>query len=341
MAGKKGFNAIKEYTEISRSEEIAKVFYKEFERFCETGFNTDDKVTLWLYEHYIKVLREGYPEIPCEINFRSSGSGSCKRELTMAVQAKSNESIRPDKRKVMPHHTRWTAIGTSIGDVMQMFVLLMEKHYERLVGEPCSFKFERLSDGAPNFEQFSTKYKTFSRGDVEFSTGGSVDGVLIYTDQKTFEETRIGFEVKSKQSSYSATGHYSMKSANDKHIKQITNYAMLNELDHYMIVYLNAAHQAWNIKPENYAKYPDVRVFGIDVTQEMKDGVIENFFFVAESARDNVLPPLELDNWMFNDYKTACAKSLSYEELEVLEDIATPKQEWIIEDIKKLRGDIL
>lgn len=333
---KKGLKAIQKYTELSKAEAMAKEFQRQFDKFRVLDMKADDMLSAWLMEKYIPVLRRGYPEIPCEINFRSSATGSCPREL--AMQASNMEA---DKRRIQKHQRSWQGIGTKIGDYMQEEVLMMEKHYQRKTGEPFNFQFERLEGDVPNFEQFSTKYITVDTGFVKFSTGGSVDGVMIYTDPITMEQTRVGFEVKSKQSSYSATGHFSMKGPNEKHVQQVTNYSILNDLDYYIIVYLSAAHQKWTQTDEEAAKYPDFRCFGIDVTQEMKDAVIEKFTMVCESVVSGELPKLSLNDWLFNGYKKACALSLSYAELEELEEEATDKQQGIIEEIKKLRGDIL
>lgn len=285
---------------------------------------------------YIPVLEQGYPKVPCYPNFRSSGTGSCERELAMLARREKS-----DKRVVQQHQTTWQNIGTKIGDMIQEDILIMEKHYERLVGEPFYFRFERVENDAPNFEQFSTKYKVFEKNGLKYSTGGSVDGVMIYTDPVTFKETRIGLEVKSKQSSYSATGHFSMREANPKHVSQVTNYSLLNDLDHYMIMYVNCSHKSWNQTEVDYEKYPDIRVFGLDITETMKEAVKDKFFRVCEAAESGILPKLELNGWLFNDYKKACALSLSYEELEELEEEASPKQAHIIEEIKRLRGDIV
>jgi hypothetical protein len=322
---------------------MALQFAYELDQFCSTGFNTDLQITKQLYQQYIQVLgKNPFEDFPKDVPFfRSSGTGKCLREQTLRAIDALEGTDRADKRSVQPHQNRWQNIGTAIGDMVQMYVLMMEKHYERLVGEPCHFRFERTPEGYPMFEEFSSDFQEFKSGKISFITGGSLDGIMIYTDPDTGEEHRVGLEVKSKQTTYAATGHWSMKEANSKHVWQVTNYAMLKDLDQYLIVYVNASHKTWNISDEDYAKYPDFRVFGVETPEDKKKEVRNRFFTAVEMAHEGVFPKLSLADWTFNDYKTACALSLTYKELEELKLEASGKfQEEAIKEIEKIRGDV-
>lgn len=339
----KGLKAIDEVSNLTVSQKAARTFMEEFDEFCSTGFNTDLQLTKQLYQQYIEVLGNNpFEDFPKDVPFfRSSGTGKCLREQTLRAIDALEGTNRSDRREVKPWQNRWQNIGTAVGDMVQMYVLMMEKHFERLTGKPNSFRFERTPEGYPHFEEFSTTFKEFKSGKISFITGGSLDGVMIYTDQDTGKEYRIGLEVKSKQSTYAATGHWSMKSPNLKHVKQVQNYAMLKELDHYLIVYVNTSHKGWNISEADYAKYPDVRVFGVEVSAEDKKAVRDRFFTAVEMAHEGIFPKLELDGFTFNDYKTACALSLTYKELEELKLEASGKfQEEAIKEIEKIRGDV-
>ena len=189
MSKRKGLAAISQETgesyEYTLEERMADIFTEQFNKFCATGMDTDEELTKWLYIQYLDVLginplKDVQEEM---VFFRSSSTGSCLREQTMKVIDFMEGTKRADKHGLkQPHQTRWTALGTAIGDIMQFFVLLMEKHYERLVGEPFAFRFERDEVGHPMFEQFTTTYKAFKSGNMQWATGGSVDGIMIFTD---------------------------------------------------------------------------------------------------------------------------------------------------------------
>lgn len=339
----KGLAAVQAASGQTLAQKMALQFAYELDQFCSTGFNTDLQITKQLYQQYIQVLGNNpFEDFPKDVPFfRSSGTGKCLREQTLRAIDALEGTNRADKRSVQPHQNRWQNIGTAIGDMVQMYVLMMEKHYERLVGEPCHFRFERTPEGYPMFEEFSSDFQEFKSGKISFITGGSLDGIMIYTDPDTGEDHRVGLEVKSKQTTYAATGHWSMKEANSKHVWQVTNYAMLKDLDQYLIVYVNASHKTWNISDEDYAKYPDFRVFGVETPEEKKKEVRNRFFTAVEMAHEGVFPKLSLADWTFNDYKTACALSLTYKELEELKLEASGKfQEEAIKEIEKIRGDV-
>lgn len=322
---------------------IADIFTEQFDKFCETGKDTDEELTKWLYQKYIPVLgKNPLEDIQKEMMFfRSSSTGSCLREQTMKVIdfMEGTQRFDPHTGK-QPHQTRWTALGTAGGDVMQFFVLLMEKHYEKLVGEPCAFRFERDENDNPMFEQFTTTYKAFQSGDIKWATGGSVDGIMIFTDPEDGKEYRVGLEIKSKQTTAARTSLYSMKEADPKHVWQVRNYAKLHNLDYYLITYLNFSHKGWTYSPEDYKKSPDFRVFGLHITREDKKAAMNRFWTAMEHAYAGTYPPLDLGAWTFNDYKKVCAKSLSFKELEKLEEQATDRfKEQAIKEIWDIREE--
>lgn len=341
----KGLDAVKAAANYSLADIMAQKFARELDEFCATGFNTDLALTKELYTQYIEVLDNNpFEDFPKDVPvFRSSGTGKCLREQTLRAIDCLEHTNRTDKREVQPHQNRWQNIGTAIGDTIQMYVLMMEKHFERLTGKPCSFRFERTPEGYPHFEEFSTTFNQYTSGNISFITGGSMDGIMIYTDHSTGKETRVGLEIKSKQTTYAATGQWSMREPNKKHVWQVRNYAMLKDLDYYLIVYVNASHKSWSMTEAEYAKHPDFRVFGVEVTEDDKKAVRNRFFDAVEMAHAGVLPKLELDGFAFNDYKTACALSLTYKELEELKREAAGDKfkEKSIEEIERIRKDVV
>jgi hypothetical protein len=105
-----------------------------------------------------------------------------------------------------------------------------------------------------------------------------------------------------------------MKAAEAKHAKQTVAYAHMFKCDYYVVLYVNASKQGWNMTDEQYAKTPDIRAFCQLITPEMKAEVFEQAVDVTKAVRENDPPPLDLDRWMFNNFKTACALSLSDDE---------------------------
>jgi hypothetical protein len=152
-----------------------------------------------------------------------------------------------------------------------------------------------------------------------FSLFGTSDGVLDYIDEETGEIKRIGLEIKSKQTSYSETGFMRMKGPKEDHVKQVTCYdLMYGPLDGYLIVYINCSIKAWFMTDEEHEKAPDFRVFGVDITDEMKSEILDKFAYVTKCVADKTAPSLDLETFRFNNFKRSCALSLTDDEFELL-----------------------
>lgn len=295
---------------------IAEKFRSEWEEFCLTGFTVDDDITADLYEMYVPYLRTRNkpPKVEGVPFYRTSASGADLAQLAMSAKLGTVE----DDRAMQAHQARWVQIGTAVGDIVQMNVLMMEKHFERLCGRKPSFRFERTEQGQPNFEQFSTKYVTTTYDGETFAFGGSVDGIMIYTDEQGIEH-RIGLEVKSKQGSPAKTSAFSMKWADDKHRAQTCAYSILHDVNKYIIIYVNCAHQAWVMSPEQYEKTPDVRVFGFDFTDGDKLDILKHFAEATRCGRTGEMPMPKANGWMFNSYKREIALALTAEQVDSIE----------------------
>lgn len=340
----KGMKAINEASGKTLVDHIAADFWEQLQKWGETGYTYDADLNYWLMERYLTVKDNNpFEDFPKDVPvFRSSGTGKCIREQTLRAIDVLEGSDRKDHPKMQSHQSRWVQIGTKIGDMLQEQVLMMEKHYKKFVGEECHFRFERTPEGNPNFEEFSTAFQQFNSGNISFITGGSMDGIMVWTDPETQQEHRIGLEVKSKQSTPAATSLYSMRAPNEKHVWQVRNYAMLKDLDMYLIVYVNAAHKAWEMNEEDAHKNPDLRVFGVDISEDDKKAVRNRFFTAVEHAHAGSLPPLDLSGFTFSDYKYALAMSLTYKELEELEKRTLNRFDQIaLDEIKAIRKDVV
>ncbi|MGR5980285.1 hypothetical protein ACT7DJ_28420 [Bacillus cereus] len=132
-------------------------------------------------------------------------------------------------------------------------------HFKRL---ERSYGFTRDVKHYPAFEEFTRATKTIEGVPVY----GTCDGILTYRNPNGILRPDIGFEVKSKQTSYASTGGYSMKGEDPKHVRQAKTYALMYDLDYYFFVYQNCAKKGWNMTEEDKQKYPDLRIFGIYIS---------------------------------------------------------------------------
>lgn len=271
----------------------------------------DDPLDLQLHTWYANVLkRRQYFDFKSQPHFSPSSANSCERELYMKVLKNKR-----DARSVQPHQRRWTSIGTGIGDTIQREILLAERHYKKFTNEEPAFTFERTENGEPAFEDFVKTMKVITHKGKTFSLFGTCDGIMLFKAPNG-ETLRVGLEVKSKQTTYAQTSYNSMQSAKEDHIKQAVCYSMMYDVDYYIILYVNASHKSWSMSIEDYAKYPDVRAFGVYITDEMRTAVLDKFARILMHVEMEIPPKLELDKFTFNNFKTACVTSLTEDEIE-------------------------
>lgn len=234
--------------------------------------------------------------------FSPSATDSCPRELY--------EKMRGAKRDVQarqPHQGRWTRLGTLSGDMLQRDLLFIEKYVT-----DAPFIPDRTDEGLPAWEDFAKKMHIIEHEDTRFSFFGKPDGILRHVPSNK----RIGLEIKSKQTTAARTSLYSMKEPEAKHIEQCIAYGIMYDVSDYLIVYMNLSKKSWNMSDEDYASTPDLRVFHVEITDEMKQGLIERMASIVRASALGEAPPLDLSKWTFNNYKTACALSLKDEEYE-------------------------
>ncbi|EOO67474.1 hypothetical protein IKE_02601 [Bacillus cereus VD196] len=307
---------------------------EEFRNFLETWHSYtepyDTPLDVWLHESYAKVLSKGsyldYRSLPY---FSPSSANSCPREL----YEKALRSPR-DQAEVKPWQRRWQFIGTNIGDAIQRDILLAERHYEKFTSEKPRFRIERTKDGYPAFEDFVKTRKVIEHNNQQFALIGTCDGILEYTDEHGVI-TRVGLEIKSKQTTYSKTSEYSLREPGADHVKQVTCYSLMYDLDYYIVFYMNASKKAWNMNEEDYAKYPDFRAFGVAITDDMRNEVLDKFASIVAAVNTKQPPKLDIEHWLFNNYKTACAQSLSDEEYEEIKTQVSRVKRSSLSDTKK------
>src|SRR5690606_40394685 len=104
------------------------------------------------------------------------------------------------------------------------------------------------------------------------------------------------------------------KAPKPNQVEEITCYSLKYDVDQVLIVYINTSKKAWFMDDEEFVKSPDFRVFGVEVSDYMKRQVLDKFANVAKAVREQKPPKLDLDKFKFNNFKKACALSLSSDE---------------------------
>lgn len=240
--------------------------------------------------------------------FSPSSVNDCRRALYEKLRG-----AKRDKAAIQPHQGRWTRFGTAMGDSIQRDLLFIEKHYASHMGENPAFTLDRNERGEPMFEEFAKRNQLVTHNGKSFALYGTCDGILNYGD------IRVGLEIKSKQTTAAKTSLYSMRAPEESHVKQCVTYSLMYNVDHYIILYVNASKPGWNLSDEQYAKNPDVRAFHVHITERDKQSLLDDMADVVQAAEDGNPPTLNPEKWTFNNYKTAIACSLSDEEFSQLE----------------------
>lgn len=294
---------------VPLAEKIAEDFTDFLNTFHSYQEPWDDKLDVWLHECYAEILKDSKrPDFKGLPYFSPSTANSCPRELYEKIKGGER-----DKFSVQPHQRRWASQGTVIGDWLQREILLAEKHYKKFTGQEPKFKMARTEEGYPYFEDFVKTVKEVEHNGEQFMLFGTCDGILEYTTD-TGETMRVGLEIKSKQTTYAQTGDYSMRKPQEDHIKQVTCYSIMYDVDYYLIVYVNTSKKSWVMTKQEAQKYPDIRVFGVEVTVEMKNEILTYFAGIVKAVNEDKPPELDLERWTFNNFKTTCANSLTDQE---------------------------
>lgn len=285
----------------------------------------DDQLRKWYLE-----APKVFPKRPY---FSPSSTDSCPLELYVKGKgAKRDISLR------QPHQARWQRIGTAIGDMLQRDILDINEQ-ERKNGNEARFRFLSTNKGEPAFEEFAATNKHVRIPDengeiIEYYLYGMPDGIMQYTTESG-EVIRVGLEIKSKQTTAARTSTYSMRDAEQSHIKQVVAYSHMYDVDYYMIVYVNASKQSWFMDEEQYAKTPDLRVFAYNITDEDRYLLLSDLANVQARIKNNDKPPLDVEKWTFNNYKAACVAELTDDEISELEAYVKRVEGSNIPDFKK------
>lgn len=294
----------------------------------------DDALDAQIHRWYADILSDKSRKVWPTRNvpyFSPSAANADPRSLYEKMRgAKKDHEDRP------AFQGRWTRIGTAIGDMIQRDILFAERHYARYYGENPAFSFTRNDRDEPMFEDFAKINKIVEHDGKAFSLYGTCDGIMRVYVPELARPIRVGLEIKSKQTTYSQTSDYSArKGPKEDHVKQCVCYSVMYDVDYYVILYVNASKKSWMMTPEEFAKNPDIAAFGLFITDEMREEVLDHFAGIVAAAEAGTPPKLDIDKWTFNNFKTACALSLSVDELAEIERHVSALQRSSLPDWKK------
>jgi len=316
---------------------LADCIASEFETFLNTWHAApevyDDALDAQIHRWYADILtnrqRKVWPPRGTPYFSPSSANADPRSLYAKLTGAKKDDVKRP------PHQGRWVRLGTLIGDCIQRDILFAEKHYETKIGKSPQFTFDRNTHAEPMFEQFAPGLATITHKDKTFALYGFCDGIMLYKTEDG-ETLRVGLEVKSKQTTFSATSEYSTRNGpKEDHVKQCVAYSLMYGVDYYVILYVNASKKSWNMSDEDFAKSPDIKAFGLHITDDMRTELLDSLANVMDAADNGVPPQLDVDKWLFNNFKRACAVSLTDEELADIQRQVSALQRSSLPDYKK------
>lgn len=290
---------------------LADDFLKQMNTFHSVREPFDTKLDIWLHKSYADILENGNKVDYSKVYFSPSSSSWCERALYHKLR-----KDKKDNQPAKPYHTRWQAMGTAAGTFLQRSILLSERHMKRLTGQEPRFKMAIIDNKYPAFEEFIAEQIPFEHNGQHFTMYGMGDGILI--DQETGE--KIIFEAKTKSEGPAKTNYRNMSGPTETHVDQLTCYSLMFETNTAIIAYLNLAKQKWMADEETLENNPDFRAFQVDITPSMQKAVLDKFARVTKAFREGNPPAVDLDKWLFNDYKEAISESITDEEITELEE---------------------
>ncbi|QGG47672.1 PD-(D/E)XK nuclease family protein [Heliorestis convoluta] len=223
-------------------------------------------------------------------SFSPSSAYKCERELYF--KAKRYAKIQEDR---FPYQRRWARNGTAVHGATQKDLLYAEKYLDKPL-----FKVARTKkENRPAWEKNIRTGKQFTHQDQSFQLYGMMDGVLIY--QK--DNSKIGFEFKTKSTTLGAIGNYRMKELQPDHKEQCVAYSLLFGVTEFLVVYESLAKDGWT---KGIDAKPDMRAFYLAVTKEEQQRLLDKFATVAAMIDNDEIPPADESKCFFCPYKPYC-----------------------------------
>ncbi|WKV24077.1 hypothetical protein PSYJYH_000042 [Bacillus phage PSYJ-YH] len=299
---------------------LADKFKTQMDDFFKKNLGDDPIMKEWHRSFYL-MMEKGTEYPPVKQWLRPSMVGADEQQIWLQLHGyKSDQELSKEPQDEV--HTRWQAIGTQIGDMWQRQILAAE-HWTMKGKAQVDFRFERkpivMDDTTTNgkiirhfpyFEEFAREYHEIDGVPV----WGTCDGILTFDgehDGNYYAGQRIGFEVKSKQTTNASTGIYKMKTYEEKHRQQVLTYALMYNLDYYFILYQNCSKKGWTQDDVTKTKYPDVRCFGIYISPEDKKSHMEYLKQIWALKDTEEKPKLNPLKWNFNYHKISAIVNMS------------------------------
>jgi hypothetical protein len=249
-----------------------------------------EEIMLQEQAHAIEVMktRKTYPrDIP---RFSPSSAGKSKTELFLkAIKAPKDERI------TYPFQNRWTRNSTAVHGAMQKTLL----EAEVILHDPM-FTVMRLPDNGnlPAWEKNIERWKVIEHNGQTFVIFGMCDGILKYRE----DGSMVGFEYKTKSNSVAQIKQ--LKEVNPSHRLQTVAYAILFDVDEWLITYESVAKDKWTT---NENARPDFKIFYNKVTEADKKRLLDKWADVAKHVEAGEMPkeqlsPMDLMFFPYKDY---------------------------------------
>lgn len=305
--------------------QIADDFVEFWESFHEHNQPYDDEMDADIHERYAKVLRKqskwGYFDFkknPKGVN-RPHFSPSSANYTPMELYMKARKAKR-DPAVFTQNQRDWVGLGSVIGDYVQREILLAERHYKKLVGESPRFTMARNRDGDPAYEHFVKKMQEIEHKGQSFAYFGLPDGILKYVTEDG-ETINVGLEVKSEQANWSK--FKAMDEPKPQHIPQGVAYSEMYKLDYILYVYMLSYGRAWK---EDFTR---IKAYGVHVSDTDREDLKDRCSQAVMQSKGEVEAPefTDLDDWIFNDYKTQIATEMTDDRFDKLKAFARRSQD--------------
>lgn len=212
-------------------------------------------------------------------------SGASKTVMDLYLKAKGHK----EQTERYPYHRRWTRNSTAVHEAVQRDLLYSEKYTDG------TFRVGRMKDGLPAWEHNVLRWRKITYKGKEMILNGMLDGILIHEPTGK----KIGFELKTKSNTLGQVGHYKLKKPFDYHVDQCVAYFLLTGIRDYLLTYEGLAKPQWLAMAD--AK-PDLRVFHVEITDEMAEKVLDKWAYVVDQVEKDELPE-DTELGFFSGYK--------------------------------------
>jgi CRISPR/Cas system-associated exonuclease Cas4 (RecB family) len=275
--------------ENQRGRELANAIIAHFNDIHRKDLPVDFGIERSILQDEISALNGEKARFEKVMTFTPSSASKCERELYY----KASRFVK-DESLLLPYQRRWTRNGSAVHRAVQKDLLYAEKYLE-----VPRFTVLRTKTGKPAWERNIALIKQFEHNGIRFQVYGMMDAVLLYM----LDNSKIGFEFKTKSTTIGAVGTYKMKDAADYHKEQCIGYSLLFGLNEFLLVYESLAKDSW-MKGEEAKE--DIRAFYYEVTEDDRGKMLDKFAGVATKFYNREVPEFDPNKCLFCSYKEKC-----------------------------------